>query len=66
MAEPAQPLAETLVCVDCGRKWIGPVEDVAPLVHQRVRRGRIPAGAVKHSGRSLLIDRVALDRAIDR
>jgi hypothetical protein len=26
MAEPTQPLAETLVCVECGRKWVGPVE----------------------------------------
>ena len=34
--------------------------------HQRIRRGRIPEGAVRHQGRSLLIDRLALDRAIDR
>jgi excisionase family DNA binding protein len=35
-------------------------------VRQRVRRGRIPAGAVKHSGRSVLLDRLALDRALER
>jgi excisionase family DNA binding protein len=34
-------------------------------VHQRIRRGRIPAGALRHQGRRLLIDRLALDRALE-
>jgi excisionase family DNA binding protein len=35
-------------------------------IYGRIRRGRIPPGAVRHSGRSVLIDREALDRALDR
>ena len=34
-------------------------------VYQRIRRGRIPAEAVKHSGRSILIDSEALDRQLE-
>lgn len=26
MAEPVHPLVEDLVCVECGRVWVGPVE----------------------------------------
>jgi excisionase family DNA binding protein len=35
-------------------------------VYQRIRRGRIPAGAVKRSGRSVVIDREMLDRGLER
>jgi excisionase family DNA binding protein len=35
-------------------------------VYQRVRRGRIPADALRHQGRRLLLDRQALDRALER
>jgi excisionase family DNA binding protein len=35
-------------------------------VHQRIRRGRIPAEALRHQGRRLLLDRLALDRALER
>jgi excisionase family DNA binding protein len=34
-------------------------------VHQRIRRGRIPTEALRHQGRRLLLDRVALDRALE-
>lgn len=34
-------------------------------VHARIRRGRIPEGAIRHQGRSLLIDRLALDRMLE-
>jgi excisionase family DNA binding protein len=34
-------------------------------VHQRIRRGRIPAEALRHQGRRLLLDRLALDRALE-
>jgi excisionase family DNA binding protein len=54
------------------RRWL-PVRDAATYlgtteraVYQRIRRGRIPAGAVRHSGRTVLVDRQALDRALDR
>jgi hypothetical protein len=26
MAEPMHPLVDDLVCVECGRGWVGPVE----------------------------------------
>jgi excisionase family DNA binding protein len=35
-------------------------------VHQRIRRGRISAEALRHQGRRLLLDRLALDRALER
>lgn len=35
-------------------------------VYQRIRRGRIPAEAVKRSGRSVLIDSDVLDRELER
>lgn len=35
-------------------------------VYARIRRGRIPSGAVKHSGRSVLVDRQALDLELER
>jgi excisionase family DNA binding protein len=35
-------------------------------VYQRVRRGRIPAEALRHQGRRLFLDRLALDRALER
>jgi hypothetical protein len=34
-------------------------------LHQRVRRGRIPSGAIRHAGRRLLFDRLALDRVLE-
>jgi excisionase family DNA binding protein len=35
-------------------------------VYQRMRRGTIPTDAVRHVGRSVLIDRAALDRQLER
>lgn len=35
-------------------------------VYERIRKGRIPADAVKRSGRSVLVDRKALDQALER
>lgn len=35
-------------------------------VYRRIERGRIPTDAVKHHGRRLEIDRLALDRALER
>ena len=32
MAEPIRQLIEDLVCVECGRKWIGPVERWRPYL----------------------------------
>ena len=26
MAEPIHPLVDALVCIECGREWVGPVE----------------------------------------
>jgi excisionase family DNA binding protein len=34
-------------------------------VYQRIRTGRIPADAVRHQGRRVLLDRLALDRAVE-
>jgi excisionase family DNA binding protein len=54
------------------KRWLTAKEAGAYLgcsdraVHQRIRRGRIPEGAIRHSGRSLLIDRLALDRVLER
>ena len=53
------------------KRWLSAREAGAYLgcseraVYQRVRRGRIPPKAVRHSGRSLLLDRLALDRALE-
>lgn len=35
-------------------------------VYARIRRGRIPGSAIKRSGRTVLVDRDALDRALER
>jgi excisionase family DNA binding protein len=35
-------------------------------LHQRIRRGRIPAAALRHQSRRLLLDRLPLDRALER
>jgi excisionase family DNA binding protein len=54
------------------KRWLTPREAGAYLgcseraVYQRIRRGRIPEGAIRHQGRSLLIDRQALDRVLER
>lgn len=54
------------------KRWLTVTETAGYLgctpraVYQRIRRGRIPEGAIRHSGRSLLIDRLALDRALER
>jgi excisionase family DNA binding protein len=54
------------------KRWLTTAEAAAYLgttpraLHQRIRRGRIPAGAIRHHGRSLLLDRLALDRALDQ
>lgn len=55
-----------------GKRWLTVAETGDYLgcgeraVYQRIRRGRIPEGAVKRSGRSVLVDRHELDRALDR
>jgi excisionase family DNA binding protein len=54
------------------KRWLTPAETAVYLgcsaraVYGQIRRGRIPAAAVKHRGRSVLIDREALDRALER
>jgi excisionase family DNA binding protein len=35
-------------------------------VYARIERGRIPSDAVRRSGRTVLIDRLAVDRILDR
>lgn len=35
-------------------------------VYERRRRGRFPSGAIKHAGRALLFDRLAVDRMLER
>jgi excisionase family DNA binding protein len=53
------------------KRWLTAPEAGAYLgcseraVHQRIRRGRIPAEALRHQGRRLLLDRLALDRALE-
>ena len=53
------------------KRWLSTREAAAYLgcsqraVYLRVRRGRIPARAVRYSGRTLQIDRLALDRHTD-
>jgi excisionase family DNA binding protein len=73
VAELRERMAALELERDAGaRRWL-PVRDAATYlgttdraVYQRIRRGRIPAGAVRHSGRTVLVDRDALDRALDR
>jgi excisionase family DNA binding protein len=54
------------------KRWASSAEAAALLgisqraLYARVRRGRIPAEAVRHSGRSLVFDLRALDRALER
>jgi excisionase family DNA binding protein len=54
------------------KRWLSVGETAAYLgcstkaVYARIDRERIPTNAVKRSGRSVLIDRHALDRALDR
>jgi excisionase family DNA binding protein len=54
------------------KRWLTPRETGDYLgtspraVYQRIRRGRIPADAVRHCGRSVLIDRLALDQALQQ
>ena len=53
------------------KRWMTPTEAGTcsgisqRATYMRIRSGRIPKGAVKHVGRSLLIDRQALDRALE-
>jgi excisionase family DNA binding protein len=35
-------------------------------IYMRVKRKRIPPGAVRYIGRRLMVDRLALDRALER
>ena len=57
---------------DDGKRWLTANEAGAYLgvsaraVHQRTRRGRIPAPALRHVGRRVLIDRLVLDRSLER
>jgi excisionase family DNA binding protein len=70
----AAEVASVLVARDRepNKRWLTASEAALYLgcspraIYQRVRRGRIPEGAVRHSGRSLLIDRLALDRALEQ
>jgi excisionase family DNA binding protein len=54
------------------RRWLTPREAGDRLgcseraIYQRIRVGRIPPDAVKHSGRRVYIDRPLLDRALER
>ena len=54
------------------KRWLTAEEAGAHLgisaraLYQRIRRGRIPAGAVRRSGRSVLLDRLALDRSLEQ
>jgi excisionase family DNA binding protein len=54
------------------KRWLTTTEAGAYLgcsgraVLMRIRRGRIPPDAVRHQGRSVLIDRHALDRELER
>jgi excisionase family DNA binding protein len=67
-------VAEALAARDRepAKRWLSPREAGEYLacseraVYARIRRGRISAGAVRHSGRSVLIDRLALDRQLER
>jgi excisionase family DNA binding protein len=67
-AEVAAALAER---EEPAKRWLTAREAGAYLgcseraVHQRIRRGRIPAEALRHQGRRLLVDRLALDRALE-
>lgn len=57
---------------DGAKRWLTPREAGVHLgcsgraVYERIRKGRIPAEAVKHSGRRVYVDRRALDRALER
>jgi excisionase family DNA binding protein len=57
---------------DHSKRWLNVAEAGALLgctakaVYARIDRGRIPASAVRRMGRTVLIDRQALDRALDR
>jgi excisionase family DNA binding protein len=68
-------LREELAGAERGRaakRWLsvreaaGYLDTTERAVYQRIRRGRIPPQAIRHSGRSVLVDREALDRAIAR
>jgi excisionase family DNA binding protein len=67
-AEVAAALADR---EEPAKRWLTAREAGAYLgiseraVYARVRRGRIPPGAVKHSGRRLLVDRLVLDRTLE-
>ena len=53
------------------KRWLSVTEagvllDCTPkAVYARIDRGRIPASAVRRMGRTVMIDRQALDRALD-
>jgi excisionase family DNA binding protein len=53
------------------KRWLSAAEAAAYLgtspraIYQRISRGRIPETAIRRQGRSLLIDRLALDRALE-
>ena len=59
----------TILSTERAKRWMTVKETAKYLgisegaVRNRIDRGRIPA---KHQGRSRLVDRVALDRAIER
>jgi excisionase family DNA binding protein len=53
------------------KRWLTAAEAGAYLgcspraVYMRIKRGRVPAGAVRHHGRRVLVDREALDRQLE-
>lgn len=53
------------------KRWLTAVEAGSYLgcseraVYERVRRKRIPPGAVSYSGRRVYVDRLALDRSLE-
>jgi excisionase family DNA binding protein len=53
------------------KRWLNVGEAAAYLgcspkaIYARIDRGRIPPAAVRRSGRSVLLDRVAIDRDLD-
>jgi len=60
-AHPLTPAKRWLTTAEAGA-YLGCSERA---VHQRLRRGRIPAEAVRHQGRRLLFDRRVLDRTVE-
>lgn len=61
--EDARPSVKRWLSVSETAEYLG---CTTKAVYARIDRGRIPEGAVKRQGRTVTIDRLALDRALDR